>query len=332
MIRAQWLALAQKRLVSVLRARTVATDRTLEQKISDAGPNNQRIEPVLLTQARNDLTKSGRIVSLKRGKTPWFHLSETAEEQVQERLAILEPIYTRTQDGQFTQRLGQALEIAVVKALKSSGRAFLGSYADLDEHDDSTLYRRVDPPLVISGSRIEKGPLDYIVFEPSGTGGIEVKNYRTWLYPDSSEVKDLLWKCGDAGVVPVLIARRVPFITFRLLNLGGCLVHQNYGQLYAVADAELAGLVRDKNLLGYHDVRVGNEPDGRMTRFVHELLPDLVDDAKATFGSFRDLHRAYGKGEIPYTDWVRDILVRRGVWGEREGEDQEGYREDWDGG
>ena len=185
-----------------------------------------------------------------------------------------------------------------MKALNGSGRGFLGSYADSDEHDDSTLYKRVDPPLVISGNKIEKGPLDYVIFERSGIGGIEVKNYRTWLYPDTSEVKGLLWKCGDAGVVPVLIARRVPFITFRLFNLSGCLVHENYCQLYAQADVELAGLVRDKNLLGYHDVRVGNEPDGRMRRFVQELLPNLVDGARLTFERFRKLHRSYGRARF----------------------------------
>ncbi|MGB7727500.1 MAG: hypothetical protein WBL50_05675 [Candidatus Acidiferrum sp.] len=251
---------------------------------------------------------------LKRGNTHWFHLSDTPDERVQERLATLEPIYNRTQDGLFKGRLGQTLEIAVLKAIKASGRGFLGAYADLDEHDDSTPYTRIEPPLVISGNKIEKGPLDYVIFEPSGTGGIEVKNYRTWLYPDSAAVKQLLWKCGDAGVVPVLIARRVPFITFRLLSLSGCLVHENYNQLYAEADRELAALARDKNLLGFHDVRVGSEPDGRMSRFVVELLPDLVGGARSTFERFRNLHTAYGKSEIPYAEWVRGILVARGIW------------------
>ncbi len=320
MTRAQWLALAQKRLVSVLRARTIATDRTLEQKISDAGPNNQRVQPLVLTQARKALIATGRIVPIKRGNTHWFYLSETPDEQVQERLAILEPVYDRTQEGLFKGRLGQALEIAVLKAISISGRDFLGSYVDLDEHDDSTPYTRLEPPLVISGNRIEKGPLDYVIFEPSGTGGIEVKNYRTWLYPDSGAVKQLLWKCGDAGVVPVLIARRVPFITFRLFNLSGCLVHQNYRQLYAQADEDLAGLVRDKNLLGYHDVQVGNQPDRRLMRFIQELLPHLVGGAKSTFERFRELHRAYGKGEISYTEWVKRILVSNGIWVEREEE------------
>ncbi len=333
MTRAEWLALARKRLVSVLRKRIVATDRTLEQKISDAGPNNQRVEPVILTEARNSLTAQGRIVPVKRGKTPWFHLFETPAADVQERLAALEPIYLKTQDGMFSQRVGQVLEIAVLRALKGSGRAFLGDYPNLDEPDENGIYHKTEPALVVSGKKIEKGPLDYVVFEPYGMGGIEIKNYRNWLYPDTAAVKELLWKCSDIGAVPVLIARRVPFITFRLLNLSGCIVHQNYNQLYSEVDQELAELVRNKDLLGYHDVRVGNEPDRRMRRFVQEMLPDLVDGAQSRFENFSDLHAAYGKGEIGYPSWMERILIESGLRQEREMDEPEGeyYPEDfWD--
>jgi hypothetical protein len=138
-----------------------------------------------------------------------------------------------------------------------------------------------------------------------------------------------LSKCSDSGLVPILIARRVPFITFRLLNLSGCLVHQNYSQLYSDSDEELAQLVRDKNLLGYHDVRVGNEPDARMMRFVQELLPDLVEEARVTFDKFREVHGAYGKGEIRYQEWTREVLVRSGIWSAREEDERdEDYDED----
>ena len=44
--------LAAKRLRNVLRVHGVATDRTLEQKISDAGPFDQRIDPHVLTDVR----------------------------------------------------------------------------------------------------------------------------------------------------------------------------------------------------------------------------------------------------------------------------------------
>src|SRR6185437_1845083 len=106
------------------------------------------------------------------------------------------------------------------------------------------------PPTTLSCKTIMKGKLDYILAQTNSAAGIEVKNYRTWLYPQSSEVKALLWKCCDIEAVPVLIARRLPFITFRLLNLSGGLVHQTYNQLYPSADAGLAQAIRDKTLLG----------------------------------------------------------------------------------
>ena len=130
MTRAERLALAQKRLVNVLRSHDVATDRTLEQKISDAGPNNQRIEPFVLTQARKPLVASGRVIEQRRGKTPWFHLSETEPEVVAKRLGQLEPIYLATQDGDFSVRLGQALEVAVYKALIAGDQVFMGGFRD----------------------------------------------------------------------------------------------------------------------------------------------------------------------------------------------------------
>ena len=42
-------------MVSVLRAQGVANLRTLEQKIADAGPNPQRVQPHILTPVKNAL-------------------------------------------------------------------------------------------------------------------------------------------------------------------------------------------------------------------------------------------------------------------------------------
>lgn len=307
MKRSERVELGKKRLLSILHAQTIACDRTLEQKISDAGPNPMRVEPNVLTQARNSLTKAGTILWEKHGKAPWYYLKGTPRESIDSRLAVLVPLHAKTQAGMFTHRIGQTLEIAVLKALQKARLNFLGHFTDLDLHDDSTAYTKVDPPMTISGKKLEKGPLDYIVFPNGICAGIEVKNYRTWLYPRSSEVRDLLWKCGDIDAVPVLIARRLPFLTIRLLQMGGCLIHENYNQLYPTADAELAALVRDKNLLGYHDVRTGSDPDGRMMRFIEKLLPGLVNDVRPTFTKFRDAHRAYGKGEITYAEWLKEL-------------------------
>jgi len=265
------------------------------------------VEPSVLTEARNALVKEGEIVVERSGKAPWYYLKGAEKERVEARMAELVPLQEETQAGMFTHRLGQTLEIAVQKAIQRSGVSFLGYFTDLADHNDETAYTKVDPPMDINGKRMEKGPLDFIVFPGGECGGIEVKNYRTWLYPRSKEVREMLWKCGDVGAVPILIARRLPFVTIRLLQMGGCLIHENYNQLYPEADAQLAEKVSGRDSLGCHDVRVGNEPDGRMLRFFGELLPRLVKDVRPTFLKFREVHRAYGKGEIRYPEWLKEL-------------------------
>jgi hypothetical protein len=66
------------------------------------------------------------------------------------------------------------------------------------------------------GARNEiKLELDFLVRHPTaGWAGIEAKNIREWVYPDRTEVKELLSKCTALDVVPVLIARRIHFSTF----------------------------------------------------------------------------------------------------------------------
>lgn len=331
MDRFERLILAQKRITSILRNHIVATERTLEQKISDAGPPYMRIEPFVLTKARKAMEDAGEVIPIIRsrtagggGQTPWYHLATTPKDQIEARLVELEPIYFETQDGIVSNRIGQALEIAVFKALKKSGENFMGGFEDLSKADKNGIYKKSDRGKTsISGKSIESGKLDFLMIRSKCLMGIEVKNYRQWLYPETGEVKYLLKKCSEIEAVPVLIARRIPFITFRLLNLSGGIVHQNYNQLYQDVDKELADKAKAKNLLGYHDVRVGNEPDRRMLKFICENLPKTAEELKDRFREFGNLHARYGKGEIEYEEWRKEILTRSGVWSPQEQVDEE---------
>ena len=100
--------------------------------------------------------------------------------------------------------------------------------------------------------------------------------YTAWVYLDRPEIKELLRKSLDLNAVPILIARRIPFATIHVLGPCGVLFHQMYNQLYPSVDDALAALARDKRLLGYHDIRVGNQPDARLKRFIEEYLGSLL--------------------------------------------------------
>lgn len=315
------LALARKRLLSVLKATVVSLARTLEQKISDAGPSQMRIDPHILTTARTQLISEGLIKQLKRHGVPWYHLTAMPQRSVKARLAVLQPIHAALQSGDLSKRIGQALEITVYRALIAQTRiTTLGAYLDLQAHDDATLYQKEEPPSALSGRR-SKGRLDFLLLthDHGIAAGLEVKNVREWLYPDRDEIKELLAKCTDLNAVPVLIGRRIPFVTFRLLNTCGVIIHQTYNQRFPSADHVLADQARQKDLLGFHDIRLGNQPDARLTRFVNDHLPKLISQARPTFDRFVDLLHAYGHGRMPYYEFA--ARVRRRNEGKNEDSD-----------
>ena len=133
------LKIADKRLLSVLRSHGVANDRILEQKISDAGPGDLRVDPHVLTDARVKLVQQGVIVQRPSRTMPWYHLASTSPDFVEKRLAELSTLQAAAQG--VSALVGQSLEIAVLRALQAqTNLEYQGDFFDLDEHDDSSLY------------------------------------------------------------------------------------------------------------------------------------------------------------------------------------------------
>ena len=312
--------LAQHRLRKVLKANTVCSGRTLEQKISDAGPSPMRIDPHVLTTARKGLETLGEIAPVTLDNMRWYYLRTTSDAAVQTKLDVLRPLHRDLQEGGFLKRMGQTLEIATYRALLAQPHLrTLGAYLDIGAHDDATLYSKEEPPARISG-RTCSGRLDFIVVTETGQfAGIEIKNAREWMYPDRDEVRQLIKKCVDLDIVPVLIARRIPFVTFKLLTACGAIVHQTYNQLFPATDSALAARASNKLMFGYHDVRLGNDPDARLKRFVIDHLPGLIDKQQDKFDEFYDLLAAFASKAMDYTEFA--ARVRRRLAGTNEDND-----------
>src|SRR5208282_696413 len=135
---------------------------------------------------------------------------------------------------------------------------FQGRFRDLTAHDDSFLYRKEEPPQHIGANELRgEERLDFLVrHSRAGYLGIECKNTRPWLYPHDTDVREALVKCLALDVVPVIIARRIPFVSFKILSTCGVIMHETYNQLLPNADAALAARAKDKKLLGFHDIRL----------------------------------------------------------------------------
>lgn len=311
-------AIARRRLVSVLTTNTVATWRTLEQKIADAGPSPQRIDPHALTEARNDLINTGVVVQVKEAVT-YFHLASVSPDVLKAKLSLVRPIWVAVRQHDVTLRMGQALEIAAYRAfIQQTAFQTFGGFLDLDEHEDHKLYKKEEPPSSISG-RTCTGKLDFLLLCSGDLIGVELKNIREWLYPDRKEVREFIEKCVALDALPVLIARRIPFVTFKVLNSCGIIIHQTYNQLYANADAAIAAKARDKHLLGFHDIRIGNLPDKRMLKFVNHNLPGLVPEMRQRFNVFKDLLQGFVSNELKYPEFA--ARVRRRTEGTNEDND-----------
>ena len=319
-------SIAAKRLVAILRAHGVANARTLEQKISDAGPYGQRIDPHILTGVRKTLEAGGVIARVPHDNVPWFHLPDTAPAKVAARLAAQHVVYRALSAGTVHKRIGQCLEIATYRALLTGPLTeFQGRFRDLSDHDDSTPYSKEEPQQHI-GARALHGAqrLDFLVRHPqAGYLGLECKNTRPWLYPHDEDIKEMLVKCLALDVVPVIIARRIPFVTFKLLSTCGAIIHQTYNQLLPSSEAALAEQASNKDLLGYHDIRLGNTADARMIKFIGQNMPLVAVDARAKYDEFKDLLESFATGDMPYDEFAG--RVRRRSHGEAEDFDEDQY-------
>ena len=85
---------------------------------------------------------------------------------------------------------------------------------------------------------------------------------------------------------------------------------RDHNQRFPSADAALAAKAKDKSLLVYHDIRLGNEPDSRLVRFVHTNLPGVLPIARERFEEYRDLLFDYGTGETAYPEFAARVKRR----------------------
>jgi hypothetical protein len=114
-------SIARYRLQRILAKHVVANSRTLEQKISDAGPAHQRIDPHILTSVRKAMVSEGQIVARRRDNIDWYALPEIDADLLEQRLKIQAATFKELQRNNLSQRMGQTLEIATFKALQNKG-------------------------------------------------------------------------------------------------------------------------------------------------------------------------------------------------------------------
>ena len=302
------IAVAKKRVPAVLDRDTVACQRTLEQKISEQGPTGQRVDPHLIGLALKDMLELRRVRENHHpasGNTKWFSNLITPQDLIDKRLDELAPLYSQVAGSSFGNLTGDALEIITFKCLdevhRIKPRYVYQGFFDLDPNkkDRHGRYPKVQPPKTVAG-KVTRKEADFIQFGYDEGGlCLECKNYREWLYPHSSMIKELIVKSNDLGLIPVMIHRRIHYTTItNFLEPAGIIAHESYYQYYPSDANELAAQVSYRRSLGFTDVKATEDPHPRTRKFIAETLPKVVAHMADRWTKNRASLVAYAEGQI----------------------------------
>lgn len=268
------LALAKKRIKSVLLVRFYATTRQLESKISEGGPTPQRCDPHVISQALREMVADNeiKVVTHPVHNNRFFYLPEL-ELKAKSRKALalrrknIDELYSQyIQLAKSDSRIcGDALETVVRNAFKDAqGFYEIGS----KEH-----------PVLTFGGRTISGALDgtYLLSGKQILIAVEAKNIREWIYPSSEELWSLIHKANTISsdscrVLPVIICRKIPYYAFAAFKQIGLLGFEVHNQFFDPSVADCLTDIKHKDGLGFHDIKTELVYPPKLLSFLTETV------------------------------------------------------------
>jgi hypothetical protein len=179
------------------------------------------------------------------------------------------------------------------------------------ERSGTALFRSRFPKQHLPAHR----PLDFVVEIAGVLWGGEAKNFREWLYPESSEIWAAISKCRELDAVPVLVTRKLPYVSFVFFAKAGIAGYQTHFQsFHPVVEPELAR-VKAVDGLGYKDIHCSLEPDGNIIRFFQNTLPKIGPQFRRRFEANKELLRHFAD-DAGLADRDLDPKTRRHMFAE----------------
>jgi len=292
--------LAQRAILEILADQGAAIWDEIEARTADrVWPGiGIVIEPHHLTTARHALARKGAIteqVQVTRGSHTVSVLIPTVQSGQN----------TRTERAARRKRALQARYLSWTRG-NASEAARIGPAGELMVHSSlleaaSSGYRLLPKGATgvttVFGSAVPVGPLDdaalLITTDSQGIPGptllvvVEVKNVRSWVYPSSSEVYQLLEKAAllkishpETGVVPVFVCRRAHYTTFKMAqDLGFHVIAANIQPIvWQSGDPENDRLLEEvRDELAYADLRPGVGAHPRVVNQFKNTIPLRAD-------------------------------------------------------
>ncbi len=271
--KAYWITLATRRLKSVLSKRTAAIRSQLEVKLSESGPPDQRPAPHILTAALGGPDfKRRRFRNSADASDPYIYsLASSPDSLVSTREDELKLPYDlyRMLVGDKTY-CGDVLEDIVSASFEA-----VEGYAPAEMRD---LTEPLEAMYQIDGRRV----------------GVEAKNIRGWLYPADKEIWEVLRKCVSEDAQPLLVARKLHWLTFRVFSEIGAMGFEFHRQVYSERTAPLLVDIQHTDRLGFKDVIARPiEAYPPLVRFLDTTLRKNIPEFSRRWNEHRPLVEEY---------------------------------------
>lgn len=291
-----WAVYATRRLNSLLQTHSVCSTREMEARLSDFGiKTNPRADPHHLTTARHNLNL--QIVS--SSPVPLYALPNIEVDSVRDIISRKEHLHTAFNNFTRDELCGDIAEKVIFTCMEASQNL------SLHRHELGHVSR--------IGNNTTSNPLDTYSFLPflhsSGTYkvaviGIEVKNIREWIYPDSVEIWKALKACLDLNCIPIIINRSFHFTSFPFFRDIGVLGHETNKQYFAYDLRKNSDFQAIKDELYFRDIvpwkvtKKGIKLNPGVVKFFTTTVPRMIERTIERFELNKSLLLQYAPGPL----------------------------------
>jgi hypothetical protein len=268
-------------------------------KISEAGPTNQRIEALVLSDCLKSKISNNEIeqcdLILENGSNQvLYYLPGVDRRKLNPRVKkIKEALEIYTSTTQMTELCGNVLEYIIGQSIIKSKQYI--TLLPLFENKDDGVFKipNTTPDMLSFDGKViyNNAPLDGILIhkDTSIPVGIEIKNKREWKYPPDVEIWITIAKCVSIEVLPVFVARKIPEITKFFFKKAGILgLETQFQFIHPCKETEFKNVI-DKNYLGYSDIKLSVDTRSNLDKFFVENIPNNIEEYYETFMQNKNL-------------------------------------------
>lgn len=300
---ADWQDYACKRLYSLLQKHPVLSTREMEARLSEFGTNLlPPVHPHHLTTAR----KSLNLQVVSTSPIPLYSLPNISTSSISSHIARKE-LLNDAFVNHFTKEefCGDVAEKVIFNSMchalnLSIEPHTLGNVSQIGSRNtNKTLDTYALLPFIDNSGQKKFSVL-----------GIEIKNIREWIYPESVEIWKALKSCIDLDCIPIIISRVFHYTAFTFFRDIGAFAYQTKHQYFSTHLWKHPLYSTVKKELHFRDMVLWKEdkPDPKVTSFFSDLLPKHISRIAQNYENHRQLIDNYAQG--PLHDENTDISDR----------------------